>query len=495
MAAPDRHTQRKSARNGLGTKIASTRVRVSRGTQVAVDVGRWSRPPRGFIMKIMQSKRLFRLIALCAAAATSSLAPASALAQDRVVGREALDPKDQETLPPAIDGRTDSDEDVDPRALEEFREPLAPHGAWIDDPTYGTIWVPDARVVGPDFTPYQTAGHWELTSDGDWLWVSDYAWGDIPFHYGRWVWVSGPGWAWIPGRVWAPAWVVWRTGPYGYVGWGPCPPTWGWYGGSAVWLWWPPPAPYWFVETRYVFGRHVHRHVIREPARVANAARQTTPLRRPASPGRNGLDAHRPARPDFDQMRYEGVRPTARPVERHPEVGLDRSRRGSASGVSARDGRPEVGRARSPGTAGLRRDGGSRDGVARGDGRGITPSTRPDHPPARNDGPRGVKPRGDTDPDRSTPDREARPARGPSDPPTRDPGRGPARDVSPSRDVSPPAPSRDLGPRDSGPRTSGPGPSSPSRPSTSTSTRRPSTSTPSAPASKGRSSGPRRGRR
>ena len=176
----------------------------------------------------MPVSRVARWVAVALGCALAFTVPRAALAQDRTVGREALDPQDQANLPPSIDGRTDAPEEIDPSAVDEFREPLEPYGAWVQDDRYGTVWVPDAREVGADFYPYSTGGHWELTSDGDWLWVSDYTWGDIPFHYGRWVWIDGRGWAWIPGRVWAPAWVVWRTGPSGYVGWAPCPPTWTW---------------------------------------------------------------------------------------------------------------------------------------------------------------------------------------------------------------------------------------------------------------------------
>jgi hypothetical protein len=56
-----------------------------------------------------------------------------------------------------------------------------------------------------------------------WTWVSDYEWGAIPYHYGTWVADPDAGWVWIPGTVWAPAWVVFRTGP-DYIGWAPVPP-------------------------------------------------------------------------------------------------------------------------------------------------------------------------------------------------------------------------------------------------------------------------------
>lgn len=166
--------------------------------------------------------------------------------------------------------------DQDPATLADFQTALAPYGAWAEDATYGTVWIPDAAVVGDDFAPYVTAGHWALTEDDEWLWVSDYDWGWAPFHYGRWVWISGRGWAWIPGRVYAPAWVVWRTGYYDgdYVGWAPMPPTWYWRSGVAVSLWVVPPAPYVFCSTHYVFAPHVHTHIV-PASRVSVIARHT----------------------------------------------------------------------------------------------------------------------------------------------------------------------------------------------------------------------------
>lgn len=163
-----------------------------------------------------------------------------------------------------VDVSADVYVDTDASALTDFRDPLTPYGAWVDDSTYGTVWVPNAVVVGSDFAPYQTAGHWELTEEGDWLWVSDYDWGYIPFHYGRWVWITGRGWAWIPGRVYAPAWVTWRVSDYGYIGWAPMPPTWYWYGGAPMSLWVVPPAAFIFCPTTHVFHHHVTTYVVHD---------------------------------------------------------------------------------------------------------------------------------------------------------------------------------------------------------------------------------------
>src|SRR5262249_50871646 len=115
----------------------------------------------------------------------------------------------------------DGDEysDTDPSALTDFKPALDGHGAWVEDASYGTVWVPATEEVGADFQPYVTAGHWTYSEGTDYVWVSDYSWGWGPFHYGRWVLLPGHGWAWIPGRHYAGAWVTWRVGPagYGYV--------------------------------------------------------------------------------------------------------------------------------------------------------------------------------------------------------------------------------------------------------------------------------------
>ena len=114
------------------------------------------------------------------------------------------------------------DDGYDPQAYTQFQDELAPYGDWIDDGSYGRVWTPNASLVGTDFTPYYTGGHWVLTEFG-WTWVSDCSWGWAPFHYGRWVIVSGFGWCWVPGTMWGPAWVTWRSGG-GWVGWAALPP-------------------------------------------------------------------------------------------------------------------------------------------------------------------------------------------------------------------------------------------------------------------------------
>ena len=132
--------------------------------------------------------------------------------------------------PPAGIDPNQADE-TDPAALQTFQPVLSPYGTWVEDPTYGTVWVPNETEVGANFSPYLTAGHWSYTTEG-YYWSSDYSWGWAPFHYGRWVWDDLYGWMWIPGAVYSPAWVEWRYGG-GYMGWGPMYPSWYWHGGYA----------------------------------------------------------------------------------------------------------------------------------------------------------------------------------------------------------------------------------------------------------------------
>jgi hypothetical protein len=178
--------------------------------------------------------------------------------------------------------------DTDPAALSDFRSTLEPYGSWGDDPIYGTVWVPSESVVGDDFTPYVSSGHW--TYDDDYTWASDYDWGWAPFHYGRWVYASGPGWEWIPGRTYAGAWVSWRygVGDWGYVGWAPLAPTWCWRGGVAVGLGYVPRAPYAFVGTGELFHPQVGSRVIAGP-QVAGIAAHTQPY---VSPSAGRVAAH-----------------------------------------------------------------------------------------------------------------------------------------------------------------------------------------------------------
>ena len=244
--------------------------------------------------------------------------------------------------------------DDDASALSEFNEELGPHGAWVDDPTYGTVWVPHSSSVGPGFAPYVTGGHWALDDAGQWIWVSHYPFGWVVFHYGRWVWTDGFGWAWIPGRRYAPSWVVWRVpaGPYAYVGWAPAPPLFVWRGGVAVPFGYSPVLAYVFVPSAYVFSPHVHHHVIVHRHLMRRVARSTRPYRvaRPVPAGPSMATARVPqgsvprertaADPRAASRAARAIDPTTgrpAPLQRQPARGLSPSAPGgpSARGAAA----------------------------------------------------------------------------------------------------------------------------------------------------------------
>src|SRR5689334_14060327 len=97
-----------------------------------------------------------------------------------------------------------------------FHERLSPYGRWVVTPAYGEVWIPAGVRLG--WRPYWD-GRWVLTEYG-WTFVSDDPWGWAAWHYGHWVFADAYGWVWVPGRVWSPAWVVWRRGG-GYLAWAP----------------------------------------------------------------------------------------------------------------------------------------------------------------------------------------------------------------------------------------------------------------------------------
>ena len=179
------------------------------------------------------------------------------------------DPNAQVADPNAQQAQTDPT-DQDPTAIDDFRDALAPYGQWMDDPNYGTIWMPNPSVVGGDFQPYQTAGHWVY--DSDYTWVSDYDWGWAPFHYGRWFQYPGRGWAWVPGKEYAGAWVTWRNSDdasVGAVGWAPTAPQFYWRNRQPVVItqpWYQP--QYVYVGSTDLFAPTIRERIIRDPVRI-----------------------------------------------------------------------------------------------------------------------------------------------------------------------------------------------------------------------------------
>jgi len=92
-------------------------------------------------------------------------------------------------------------------------EDLNQYGTWINDGSYGEVWVP--RSVPSGWAPYRT-GHWAYVQPWGWTWIDDQPWGFAPYHYGRWA-NSGNRWMWVPPQrearpVYAPALVAFVGG-------------------------------------------------------------------------------------------------------------------------------------------------------------------------------------------------------------------------------------------------------------------------------------------
>jgi hypothetical protein len=287
--------------------------------------------------------------------------------QGNDVGAPVQAPQGQDVAIGAPSG--DEYADTDPSALTDFRSTLDPYGSWVDDGTYGTVWVPSSTVVGDDFQPYVSAGHW--TYDTDYVWVSDYSWGWAPFHYGRWVYIGGRGWGWIPGRVYSGAWVSWRVGygDWGYVGWGPMAPTWYWHHGYAYGVAVTPYVPYAFCAHGDLFHAHVGGRIV-TGTQVGVVAGHTRPYV-PASPT-VGAGGHVPARPSVGGPAPSGLGISSHPAPPTGDRGLAQARAyahpSTAQPLGARppaqamahNGAPNVGNA-GPHT-------GAPQGVARGTG-------------------------------------------------------------------------------------------------------------------------------
>lgn len=148
-----------------------------------------------------------------------------------------------------------------------FYSNLSPHGTWLVSAEYGRVWQPWDSYRG--WNPYLD-GHW-VYADVGWTWVSDYEWGDLPYHYGTWFNDPNYGWVWVPGYVWAPAWVVFRTGP-DYIGWAPVSPG---FSINASWSQGAPGGPFLFVSTSHFCDPRVGRYVVSEHTngRILNETR------------------------------------------------------------------------------------------------------------------------------------------------------------------------------------------------------------------------------
>lgn len=171
----------------------------------------------------------------------------------------------------------------------EIHATLDPHGTWVDVAEYGPAWRPTG--VRTSWQPY-SEGHWEREGL-EWLWVSDFKWGWLPFHYGRWYSHANFGWVWIPGFDYAPSWTVWRDADE-YSAWAPLPPGPCWRGTSFIGV---VPVGGWVYTPRAVFrSRVVHFRPLYRRPQVRYVHRAHGPYVRPRA-YRAGRRHVRPGRP------------------------------------------------------------------------------------------------------------------------------------------------------------------------------------------------------
>lgn len=223
---------------------------------------------------------------------------------------------------------------------EEIERALDGHGHWQEDVEHGWVWRP--RDVNADWVPY-SRGTWREGPGGRWVWVSDFAWGRVAFHYGRWFDHPWLGWVWVPGYVYAPSWVLMRTSD-AWLSWAPLPPGPCYRGSTFVgvvprhaWSYAPrarrvvvvrpgghppPRSVRWVVSPRPRWHRSpppAHRHFI--PQRPARAVVHRPPLivERP----RREVRVERPRR----EVRVERPRREVRVQRPRREVRVERPRR------------------------------------------------------------------------------------------------------------------------------------------------------------------------
>jgi hypothetical protein len=190
-------------------------------------------------------------------------------------------------------------------SIEVFNEGLSPYGEWVVVADVGRVWRPSVTIVGADFVPYSSGGHWVLTGEG-WVFESDYPWGWGPFHYGRWFLSAGYGWVWEPDMTWGPSWVEWRHGG-GFSGWAPLPPP-------QVLQY---AAPWVFVETRHFAEPRVHQYLL--PAQRVHDALLATVVLEPSPAAVGNVSWHHgPPAADVEQQVGHPIERVALPPPPRP---------------------------------------------------------------------------------------------------------------------------------------------------------------------------------
>ena len=86
-------------------------------------------------------------------------------------------------VPPGLVGEARAQSERDATLIEEFREKLAPLGAWVRMKSFGQIWQP--AELAADWKPY-TVGRWIFNDQVGWYFASDEPWAEITDPYSCW---------------------------------------------------------------------------------------------------------------------------------------------------------------------------------------------------------------------------------------------------------------------------------------------------------------------
>ncbi len=206
-------------------------------------------------------------------------------------------------------------------SFQVFYDELSPYGNWVNNPSYGYVWVPN---VGYGFQPYSTDGNWTYTEVG-WTWVSNYPWGWAPFHYGRWYYDDFYGYVWVPGNQWGPAWVTWRRCD-GFYGWTPLAPGYG-YGYGVSYVNYNPPAERWIFVHERDFGRtNINNYYVDKSTNVTIINKSTVIQNSEVNKSRNEIYIAGPPRAQVEKVTGRDIKPKSIDDSKRPETKVDNDR-------------------------------------------------------------------------------------------------------------------------------------------------------------------------
>lgn len=149
---------------------------------------------------------MLRLLPAKAATILSSAVMAAALTASAAFATTPSMPP-----PPPEAGTPPAAPQMQPSALDQFRETLAGFGSFHSHPFYGEVWKPSEQVAPPGWSPYPVC-HWQFDREQRaWNFADPTPWGAIVHHHGRWANDPQFGWIWVADANSGPGWVFWRT--------------------------------------------------------------------------------------------------------------------------------------------------------------------------------------------------------------------------------------------------------------------------------------------